>query len=394
MNENAERALLEKMRLVRAAALDQSPVRGLTHNFYRYPARFSPQFVRAVIEQFSSHGDVVLDPFMGGGTTIVEGMALGRQMVGTDINSLSVFVTVAKTTFLSNRESTAIKKWATAIVPELRCTGRESTASSTNSRIPRNMNLSRARWLRKLIDQALTTADNALPTGNSKRFARCVLLNVGQWSLNGRKHPVTTGQLRAKIARRALDMLAAHDSLADTIACGGQLVSKPTLRLMDAESVDVRGITDSTGPVDLVVTSPPYPGVHMLYHRWQVDGRKETDAPYWITGTRDGQGSSFYNFADRRRSAERQYYERALRAFGAIRQVMRSGAMLAQLVAFSDPERQLPRYIRMLRSAGFSEARNLGRRRVWRPVPSRNWHASGKGDIPSSREVFLLHFAD
>jgi len=33
-----------------AAARDQAPVTGLTHNFYRYPARFSPRFVRAAIE--------------------------------------------------------------------------------------------------------------------------------------------------------------------------------------------------------------------------------------------------------------------------------------------------------------------------------------------------------
>ena len=29
------------------AAADHKPVSGWTHNFYRYPARFSPQFVRA-----------------------------------------------------------------------------------------------------------------------------------------------------------------------------------------------------------------------------------------------------------------------------------------------------------------------------------------------------------
>jgi hypothetical protein len=29
-----------------AGARDTQPVRGLTHNFYRYPARFSPAFVR------------------------------------------------------------------------------------------------------------------------------------------------------------------------------------------------------------------------------------------------------------------------------------------------------------------------------------------------------------
>jgi|GEM_PF-3773302 len=54
------------------AIQDQAPVSGLTHDFYRYPARFSPLFVRAAIQAFTRPGHVILDPFMGGGTTLVE----------------------------------------------------------------------------------------------------------------------------------------------------------------------------------------------------------------------------------------------------------------------------------------------------------------------------------
>ena len=43
-----------------AAANDMSPVSGYTHNFYRYPARFSPKLVRAAINAFSKPGDLVV----------------------------------------------------------------------------------------------------------------------------------------------------------------------------------------------------------------------------------------------------------------------------------------------------------------------------------------------
>jgi hypothetical protein len=49
-----------------ASARDSTPVKGLTHGFYKYPARFSPQFVRAAIETFTRKGDLVLDPHVGG----------------------------------------------------------------------------------------------------------------------------------------------------------------------------------------------------------------------------------------------------------------------------------------------------------------------------------------
>ncbi|MCI0660765.1 MAG: site-specific DNA-methyltransferase, partial [Acidobacteria bacterium] len=70
------------------AVHSSAKVRGLTHNFYRYPARFSPQFAHELIQQFSQPGDTVLDPFMGGGTAIIEALSLGRRAIGVDLNSL------------------------------------------------------------------------------------------------------------------------------------------------------------------------------------------------------------------------------------------------------------------------------------------------------------------
>src|SRR5208337_2545074 len=80
------------------ASQDNKTVRGLTHEHYKYPARFSPRFAHAAIEAFTRPGDIVYDPFMGGGTTLVEASALGRNTVGTDINSLAVFISKIKTT--------------------------------------------------------------------------------------------------------------------------------------------------------------------------------------------------------------------------------------------------------------------------------------------------------
>src|SRR5258708_36254739 len=93
-----------------AAIAAKDPVDGSTHNFYRYPARFSPLFVREVIFQCSSSGDTVLDPFMGGGTTVVEALSMGRRAIGVDINSLAHFVASVKTTPLSERDFTVLEE--------------------------------------------------------------------------------------------------------------------------------------------------------------------------------------------------------------------------------------------------------------------------------------------
>lgn len=58
-----------------------------------YRACFKPQLPRFFIERLTQPGEVVYDPFMGRGTTVVEAALLGRIPCGCDINPLSVVLT-------------------------------------------------------------------------------------------------------------------------------------------------------------------------------------------------------------------------------------------------------------------------------------------------------------
>ena len=54
-----------------------------------YRACFKPQLPRFFIERLTAAGDIVYDPFLGRGTTIIEAALLGRRVVGCDVNPLS-----------------------------------------------------------------------------------------------------------------------------------------------------------------------------------------------------------------------------------------------------------------------------------------------------------------
>lgn len=50
-----------------------------------YHGNFVPQIPRQLIQRYTKEGDVVLDPFVGSGTTAYEAENLGRHFVGVDI---------------------------------------------------------------------------------------------------------------------------------------------------------------------------------------------------------------------------------------------------------------------------------------------------------------------
>ena len=70
------------------------PERGnwATHNS-SYRGNFAPQIARNIIEMYSKKGDSILDPMVGGGTTLIEAKLLARNALGLDINPGAIELT-------------------------------------------------------------------------------------------------------------------------------------------------------------------------------------------------------------------------------------------------------------------------------------------------------------
>lgn len=67
-----------------------------THGWHSFPAKFPPQLPRSFITELTTPGDIVLDPMMGSGTTLVEAVLLGRIGVGADIDPLALQMVTTK----------------------------------------------------------------------------------------------------------------------------------------------------------------------------------------------------------------------------------------------------------------------------------------------------------
>jgi len=386
---------------IAAAARVRKPVSGLTHGFYKYPARFSPFFARAAIKALTTPGDIVLDPFVGGGTTLVEARVLGRRAIGADISPLAVFVSQAKTTLLSEADCSAIEAWADGLLDCLNLR-RPATDVPRSIRHGYQRNISgRQTWpIRKALELALERALR-LPNARQQRFARCVLLKTAQWALDCRRYIPSTAEFREELMATIGRMLPAARQFSAAARRADRWSPADGLFRTLCLNCSASALADhprmGLGPAPrLILTSPPYPGVHVVYHRWQVQGRHETPAPFWLANTLDGNAESFYTFGERRERGLTTYYQRALSAFGALSRIADSKTILVQLVGFADPSWQLPRYLAVMEEAGFQEI-ELGRHgrssdtRPWREVPNRRWYADQKGSLATTREVVLFH---
>jgi hypothetical protein len=375
----------------------QGYVSGLTHNFYRYPARFSPQFARGCIEAFSRPGDVVCDPFMGGATTLVEARALGRHCIGSDISSLATFLSRVKTTLLGDDDLARVTEWVWGLpeylnlhLPPIRAV--EWQRDGYQRHVP---------WpIRKTIELALARL-HELPRRRQQWFARCILLKVGQWALDCREHIPSAADFRCQLFECVESfcegMREFREAVREHPVPGSRSALSISLHCSAADLPLFRGEFESLPKRPaLVVTSPPYPGVYVLYHRWKVRGRKESPAPFWVADCRDGQGQAHYCFGHRKQQGLTTYFNGIRACFAGVRQVIDPKALVVQMVAFSEPDWQIPRFLESMEQAGYEEVspESLGLPvddRLWRSVPSRRWFALIQGALATSKEVVLFH---
>src|SRR3990172_4602048 len=68
-----------------------------SHDLHAFAAKFPPQLPRAFIRGLTSLGDIVLDPMMGSGTTVVEALLERRRGIGLDLDPLALRLGRVKT---------------------------------------------------------------------------------------------------------------------------------------------------------------------------------------------------------------------------------------------------------------------------------------------------------
>jgi hypothetical protein len=254
--------------------------------------------------------------------------------------------------------------------------------------------------IRKAAEQAINAADR-MPD-RLQGLARCIVLRTVQWAVDCKKHFPSMPTVRQQFIDFAVAATEGLQELSDRVRTTGRT---PAVEFFNEPVEAIASVSSrllKAAPARLVITSPPYPGVHVLYHRWQVNGGKETAAPFWIADCQDGQGCAFYTFGDRRKQThEEEYFGRVQRAFTEVRKVVAEKAVVVQLVGFGKPQEHLVSYLKAMHAAGFDEYEfdcddhRPGQDAFWRSVPHRKWYTWLRPEAKkqASAEILLIHRA-
>lgn len=233
--------------------------RALTHGFHAWPARMHP-FTAGALIALGPPG-VVADPFMGGGTVVVEALVAGRPVIGADVNPVALEVAWARS-----------RRWGRERRALLVTRARDAIEAARRFRHGRRVDdaiwktesewfdppaLAEAWSLAQVlknavhgdadVDRMLLACLSAVLVKASKQVSDSV--------------PVKDASHAWTPMRRVEDWFVAKaEEHAEALAALHRVMradGPPRLLLADA-----RRPPDDVGPIAQIVTSPPYPGVY------------------------------------------------------------------------------------------------------------------------------------
>lgn len=270
----------------------------LTHYLFRYPAKFHPPVVRTLLEDFTRKHEIVLDPFCGSGTALVEAATCGRNGIGRDVDPLAVLVAQVKVRryqMPSLRESGQLvlnrlkplrrpdEEYERRKFPKADLTDAEYEEQIRPVRylVPAIPNL--LHWFRKyvIVDLARVcqAIENVAIPETQRDFLRVVFASIIRNASNADPVPVsglevTSHMLKLDEKGRLVNPFAFFERAVEKALDAAEAFSKKADRSVTSQ-VSCGDATQLSRhlrrTVDAVLTSPPYHGAVDYYRRHQLE---------------------------------------------------------------------------------------------------------------------------
>jgi len=230
------------------------------HAIHPYPAKFIPEIPQTLIAEFPpSEGSIVLDPFCGSGTTLVEAQRAGFDAVGVDLNPIACRISRVKTGPALNSLHHAA----------LRC---RNVAAAESGEVPCDIpNLSH--WFREDISKTISTLKNAikLEVSSQHRLALELALSSILVRVSNQDSDTRYAAVEKNVSRELVFDLFLEAAERIESALRERPTSNARVRVLESDTLALKH-NSINRPVGLVVTSPPYPNAYeyWLYHKYRM----------------------------------------------------------------------------------------------------------------------------
>ncbi len=257
----------ELVRTALSVSSDEEATRRHLHGFHSYPARLHPSTAHHLISNLSGVGQTVLDPFCGSGTVLLEASLLARECLGTDVNPLSVELVKFKTRPHSVADS---DKWlaAAAGIAEFATARREERAKPIRLYAQAERAVFDPHMLLELDSLCAGIAD--LKDKRVRAALRLVLSSIV--TKVSRRQGDSSGRVAPKRLAGGFAIRMFEDRTRElAIQCEefrALLPQPPKCRAFEADARDLKPVKSRA--VDLIVCSPPYPGVYDYFDHHAV----------------------------------------------------------------------------------------------------------------------------
>ena len=251
----------EPARLLRGLLnVEPAAARALTHGFHSYAGRMHPSIARGAVAAFSRPGEVVLDPFCGSGTVLVEAMAAGRTARGVDASALAVAIARVRATLLGDADRERLVAEATRIAEESAERARKRRRPEVPDWAGREIARFHAHVLYELLglrELVFATAEDDV--GRALRLCLSSILvkfmKAGpEAPRDGETKRIARGVPSRMLADRAVELGRGLAALERRMPPG---TPAPEIREGDA-----RALPFPAGKASLVLSSPPYAGTY------------------------------------------------------------------------------------------------------------------------------------
>ena len=235
-----------------------------THGFHKYPAKFIPHIPRWAIEKYlrNCKGKCVLDPFCGSGTTLVEGLLCGHNVIGIDIDPLSVLITKVKTTPIASTRLDEIYFWLVKEIDVQRWQGTFKPAFSNLNHWFTEDAINKLSVIRTLIDEIPSRFGNSEQNNDIRDlFLVCfssVIRRVSNADNESQKTYVS--HTKVKQPEEAISLFTEQLNVFKERIMDFSRRVNPELTREIIRSSSVENLHEKLKgkDIDLVVTSPPY----------------------------------------------------------------------------------------------------------------------------------------